>query len=88
MDGSMILTRDKYYGVLKYRSPIYQLEETEFFGVRVIMAKISITAGIDYEDESVMITLYIPGPVLNGYHPKLGDSIAGTMLLTGYIQNI
>jgi hypothetical protein len=88
IDGSMVLVSGRHYGVFDYRSPIFQLEETNFFGVRVVMVKISITPSNDSDDESVMITLYIPEAVLGEYKPKLGDNIAGTMLLTGYVHDI
>ncbi|MDR3243475.1 MAG: hypothetical protein LBT79_01870 [Elusimicrobiota bacterium] len=85
MRNVSILLPTKYVSELEYRGPILDIEYTELLGVKIVKTKIRIVR-TEEDENGLIINLYIPEPILNGYTPKIDDCIKGVMWLTGYME--
>jgi hypothetical protein len=89
MAGCGMFFPQEYFAEISYRGPILSLTEAELFGVKIFKTEIRVAKGISSnsgENSDLIISLYIPENLLNGYNPKIGDDIQGVMWLTGYLK--
>lgn len=82
MRGARLLFAGAYVPEYTFQCPAVNIEQCELFGTRFFRIQ-TVFAGVD--ESELRGYIYASEAILNGYEPKQGDDITGTLWMSGYV---